>query len=442
MLGLIVCLLAVFFYFSYKRRWVSFVLVVFLVTAGFQLVPLSLFTFPGVNKSYDWAFFYSVVVFLSNPSRFVANIPFKFIPLLREWLMLIFLLFFYNILILQVDFGSNLSVLRVFLFIVIFTPFLSLEGFEYQKAFRTIIFFTAFASLVYIFQNVIGVSLLNNISNDASNVGVITSASVLRFFNVPVLAFPCLLMLFFFKELGFSVFSKRIVIILIILALLAAQHRNIIFMLIVSLALGYVVRKRVKPAYIVLALICVFCILFGAASLLGGRFSTAVTDIESLFSRDFSRNAQFYLSVQESSTTEYRIFHFLERFRYVISDFKRSVFGVGFITESSEISKHLPFSIGLSDEHGNVTQVDTADIYWSLIVIRTGISGLILKVSLVILSAIYYFKRRSNPAGLVMFLLFLQLLITSIFSIELMMAHTYAIMFLLLGYYKVRAQLI
>lgn len=71
----------------------------------------------------------------------------------------------------------------------------------------------------------------------------------------------------------------------------------------------------------------------------------------------------------------YRIDHFSERLDYVLQDPVRSARGMGYIQERN-FHENL-FKLGQPNNWGSKAQLDTADIAWSLLIIRLGILGLI-----------------------------------------------------------------
>jgi len=56
MIGLVIFLLAVYFFLYNEKRYISIFCIFMLATSGFQLIPVDLITLPaaGVSKPYDW----------------------------------------------------------------------------------------------------------------------------------------------------------------------------------------------------------------------------------------------------------------------------------------------------------------------------------------------------------------------------------------------------
>ncbi len=105
---------------------------------------------------------------------------------------------------------------------------------------------------------------------------------------------------------------------------------------------------------------------------------------------------------QEDGNFTFRINHFSERLEYVLSDPVRSIRGMGYIQERN-FHKKL-FTIGLYNEDGDIVQLDTGDIAWSLLIIRLGCLGLFFYLLLYIkcLSSLYQ-ERDSSDLNLLFY---------------------------------------
>ena len=88
-------------------------------------------------------------------------------------------------------------------------------------------------------------------------------------------------------------------------------------------------------------------------------------------------------SGEVEGNTTFRLFLLLERYNYLKQHPGRYVFGIGNVHETD-----FPqiFKIGLRDEYGRITQLDTGDIVWALIILRLGMLGFFL----VLLMHLYY----------------------------------------------------
>ena len=117
----------------------------------------------------------------------------------------------------------------------------------------------------------------------------------------------------------------------------------------------------------------------------------------------------------------FRLAHLNERLTYVFDDIKRWPMGIGFIHEDSAAAQNLGFKIGLINPlTARAVQVDTGDIAWSVVVMKTGFIGLGLMLLFVLAS--YLAVGASNHMYVIVYrggLLYF--LITSFFSINFVM---------------------
>ena len=88
------------------------------------------------------------------------------------------------------------------------------------------------------------------------------------------------------------------------------------------------------------------------------RFSAGLQEIEGL---SLNGNVQGNLT--------FRLLHTAERLDYISKNLQYVIFGIGNITEYDFPNTFLT---GLIDKTGRVTQLDTADIAWSLLFLRFG----------------------------------------------------------------------
>lgn len=98
---------------------------------------------------------------------------------------------------------------------------------------------------------------------------------------------------------------------------------------------------------------------------------------------EFQTNMNQLGTVEYGDNFSYRIAHAYERLLYVFNGgFYEWFHGVGFIHES-HYNKNT-FMVGLTDDYGNVTQLDTGDIAWSLMFVRFGIIGTCIFISFIV----------------------------------------------------------
>lgn len=106
-------------------------------------------------------------------------------------------------------------------------------------------------------------------------------------------------------------------------------------------------------------------ILFSVNPVFKFRFYETVQQIHDLKKKEVNGNFS------------YRILHFEERLDYCLSSFPHALLGIGSISEKN-LDKGI-FSLGQIDRlTGEKSQIDTADIAWSLIILRFGFMGIII----------------------------------------------------------------
>ena len=77
---------------------------------------------------------------------------------------------------------------------------------------------------------------------------------------------------------------------------------------------------------------------------------------------------------QKEGTFTYRINHFQERFDYVIDEPTRALRGIGYVQERN-FHKNI-FKLGQPNNWGELAQLDTGDIAWSILIVRLGLIGI------------------------------------------------------------------
>jgi di/tricarboxylate transporter len=112
------------------------------------------------------------------------------------------------------------------------------------------------------------------------------------------------------------------------------------------------------------------------------RVDDSIKDISDMFDGRFlSRNAA------KDGNLSFRIAHVNERLSYVLASASRWPMGAGFIHEESVAAQNMGFLVGvLSPFTGRVIQVDTGDIAWSVVIIKTGLGGLALLLAFLVAS--------------------------------------------------------
>ena len=88
MIGLC-CLLPAIYYYLSGKTWLAVFLLFFLMTAGFQMLPLHWMVMPslGITKSYDWILLFTGAILLLKPQIFAA---FLYIKISGYWRFMVY----------------------------------------------------------------------------------------------------------------------------------------------------------------------------------------------------------------------------------------------------------------------------------------------------------------------------------------------------------------
>lgn len=168
-----------------------------------------------------------------------------------------------------------------------------------------------------------------------------------------------------------------------------------LFISYVFVILLYFLRTRfsIKKLIVVILGSIGFLVILNTDNVLSQRFKDSKEDVESIQqgSTDVSGNLSFRLLLTG------------ERLHYVMSKSQYFVFGMGNIEEKN-VKKQI-FQIGISDDYGNVRQIDTADIAWALCLVRWGIVGTFIYLLFVYVRFIcrYFSLSRQNAYAFAMF---------------------------------------
>jgi hypothetical protein len=440
MIGLVLTALALFFFFNEGRRHLSIFFLFAVLTAGFQLVPVELMLLPGITKSYDWLLVFFMVLCIVKPDFLLSVKKWKEFKHIRWLLFVMLFLFFYSTLYEGIETPVAVRVFRNFIFIIFIFVFATLELEGINKVFRLIIYATTIASILYCAQAVIGVSILNNISDDYTPVDLQINNGIGRFYNTPAFVLPVFFLLAFHQSLVSS--KQRVWLILPnVMAIVFSQHRNMIIGVIICAILYYIITKRVTLSKAIFAGVAAFIVLLTIDWFTGNRLTEGFTDMEDMLSNGLSTKDMLYTNLADMSTSEFRFYHFYERWSYITKDVVHSLFGLGFVTEDSHVVKALNFSIGLTDNDGKIVQVATSDIVWTLFMIHFGIIGTLVFLSVYINMLKRFFQFRQDKLMLTGLLFVVCLLFTSFYGIIIVLPSTLCILMLFLAYqYKLKLQ--
>ena len=376
---LLFLLLALMWFKKGKKELSLFTFFGFL-TSGFQLIPEAVFAFPVSIKPTDYAILYLLGViameYFSGKRKELIDVLPKFTLIFLSFIAIAagISLFIHHIPIVEVIKNTRI-------YLLLLTPILyyTLSQDELERVLKLLFRMTLFISVLYIFQPILDTPLLQGYYTEGQSrfLGIFKIA---RFYNLPKY-----LPIFFFLALYSTEIpkGKRLMYLSIMtLPIFLCMHRSLLMAYIMVILFNYF-RATIKKIYPILIVLLVALIPFLGA-IQGDILETkAAQDIIGSVEID---PEDFVPGELGDATFTFRVIHFLERLYYASEEWITMLFGLGLMSEGSDYTINtFDFIVGLENEDtGFVDQVDTADIVWSLFVIRFGLIGTIIYL-------IYYF---------------------------------------------------
>lgn len=391
MIWFVFLVIALVYYFK-GHPLAALVILFFFLTSGFQFVPLSLFdTGFGITKALDFAVIFIVWTFLVDVRtniKMIREDPFA--KTIIVFISFVLIAVLYSLIFYGYDLAYVIRSSRRFLILLIYFDFRKLNGFQLQSLVNFLLAVTFLQGAVYLLQIPTGTVLMNSgLVEGASSLLISGGAWWSRYYN-----FPLFVVLFFFYVLLAKEVSppKRFLFVFTFgVVILATFHRSWIFAVLVGiLCVGLLTKAR--RAIVWLAVLYFAIIQLPGSSSLSDRLLSGISDFNHAITGGYELT---YLP----DTFSFRIAHFIERAEYVASSPQRILFGLGFLTEDSPYTRQLPFIVGYADESGVVTQVDTSDIAWSLLVVFVGVLGTLLYIWLYAKGLVIAWNNRGLPIG-------------------------------------------
>ena len=172
-------------------------------------------------------------------------------------------------------------------------------------------------------------------------------------------------------------------------------------------------------------------LVFGVSliNVVNNRMTTAFSDL----SYTFNSNLRLNNINQYDNTFLFRIAHVWERFDYVIRNEYGWLFGIGLISDNSIQAQKFHFINGLVSQFtGQVTQIDTADLIYSLLILNIGIIGTIFYLFIFGKFLVYFFENSDQSKyATIGLLLILYAFFTSMAGTE-MLSYTFRVCVILI----------
>ena len=390
----------------------------FFLTSGFNLIPEEIFEGNFFTKGMDYAILMLVGMVIVD-SFCIKNYlkPDRLI-----WVVLIFYAFLglcvlYNKFVIGVGWTEIIRTIRYNIFWIAYLIFRNLSKEQLQYLLKSLFLTTVVCASLYILQIILDEHILNETVKYYYH---FMGMRIPRFYNQPEM-----LQIFTFMAIYFNPYKGMVRIAttaILVIALLGAFHRSLFIAFFLAIFIGYAIRlprsKRIAVLTSLSAIAFVFIIFFGykfansrtvkdIALVLSGN----VIDIESI-------DVNIDVEELQKSTFTFRIAHLLERNNYLLQNRTAMLFGAGLMTEDSKLtSKMFNFKVGLTEESkGKVSQLETSDISYSILIMRYGYIGTIIFFSLYIFLMIYFYKNHNNPVGMFSFVYLIVVMVGTIFS--------------------------
>lgn len=395
------------------NRTLSVIAFFFFLFDGFQIIPEDFFeTGMGISKSADFALLYTVFLFIYGCINYKNYIPInKLTTLIAGYLLFVLCIIVISYFVYRIPLVEIVRTSRYYLFALSYFVIRRLTKEEIDSVLKILFCVVVVQSLLFTIQGFTGIALLTGAVNHKS------AKLITRFYNLP-------LMLYFFVFYGifnnpFNGKYKYVTAIICIICVYMPLHRSLTISFIAILILGIFLKigkiKRLM-SYLPILLICFIPLI----TIIGAQLaSRTINDINSVTTGEFVDIEDIELG--EESTLLFRIAHFYERYMYITEKPIEAAFGSGLMSEDSKYTNNkFNFIIGLENEEtGGIVQLETSDIAWSNLIIRYGIIGTLIYLTIYISIMIFNFKHRKEYIALSTFLYLLLLFFTSITSDQL-----------------------
>lgn len=389
MFGLIILIIAIYL-FNKKKYILSLFLFFFFITNGYQIIPSNVLMY-GVplTKVSDLGILYLLFIILIN-YKFISGII-KINYIFHLCLLMFFFIFLdgvYSIFFLDYSIINVFQVFRPYLFLLSFFLFFLVPLKKLILTLDLVGFITVFLSFLFIFQIISGkVILLSSGGDDSVMTGGVEGTTYIRYYNTPAFLLPAFFYFLFVYNFKSS-FKKYITISILLCGILGPMHRSLIMSVIGVLSIYIVLRQSVSKRIFYLSILSIIIYLFSFVDIINARLSEAFTDISKTFS---SKLDVQNIDINEN-TMLFRLGILIERFDFIIADTKKWIFGIGLISDNAVYASKLSFKFGGVNQAGNITQIDTGDLIWSILLLNLGLLGSILYSYLFIKIMIYAFS--------------------------------------------------
>ncbi|GAB3929269.1 hypothetical protein GCM10028804_37560 [Larkinella terrae] len=279
---------------------------------------------------------------------------------------------------------------------------------------------TLLQCIVYLIQIPLNQSFLTiGLTGGENFTSTLNGDQYVRYYNTPILLNIALFYFIFIQNYD-TLAYKFAILSLIALTVLAPMHRSLMLVNGIVILYGFILLGKIQLKDLgYLAGVFIIGIIVASNTMVGERMASAIDDFKEVQKASTIDKLQ-----TEQNTFAYRIALFYERFEYVVRTPESWLFGLGLLTEDAPQAKKLNFTVGLKNEWDEITQIDTGDNLWPLLLLRHGILGTIFYALAFWRIGHYLFKSRLFPLALVGFLFIAQQFLLSFTNTE-MFSHWY-----------------
>ncbi len=278
-----------------------------------------------------------------------------------------------------------------------------------------------FAALITIIDFFFNIQLLGKeVKTEYLNPGFLIERAA-----IPSVLIIFFILLLFSKYFKFKPKIKYFYISIFSTVLITSMIRSLFLATGLGILLVFILQEKLKLKNLFTGIIVIVVLIFLVMTnpIIQERFGEGLRDIQTF---ELNSNVQGNFSL--------RILQMSERIYYISQSLPHAIFGIGNITE-----QNFPyvFTIGIRDEYGMVTQLDTADIAWSLLFLRLGFIGTIIYIAYYINILIRFYKfKLISPLSATMFVyLFITITIISFASSDIAAGQFW--IFPILVYYRI-----
>lgn len=365
-------------FFHTKHQATCIFIIVTLSTSVFRLLDPIVFSSPiFLNKPYDYAFLSAGIALLLSLKRIERVVQVSRIARLSAY-YLGFILFLIPISVFAFNYSATLTIqsARIFLWPIFFILFLTASFYSLSKTFNFLAKIYIILALLYIQQFFSGLYIFEESFTDAprliegtSNVRLLITPDFTIFFAISATA--VLLNQKKSKNIR-SIYAFSILLLSLLVQIISMTRSAVLATLLSLLHHLKIQQHKGKKAFLIITALGAISIIATFNPDLQRRFQSGLGEIAAL-----SENYSSILSSVYEDNFSFRIAHLSERLDFIFEDPMNWPIGVGLIHETSQFAQGLGFRVGLpSNSHRGVTQVDTGDIAWSVIVMKTGLMGL------------------------------------------------------------------